>query len=565
MRQVPRDPGSVGETDPKGKGFGNHRPVKEPHVATVTDILEVRSPYDGSLLDTLPLQGPEVLDSLVERASQAQRAWARTSWEERRRLFLEARRRVLGRARDLARQMAAEQGKPWVEAVSSDVVPTLEALAFMGNQAQEILSPENLPHRLPHLAAKQTRLVYDPIGVVAIISPWNFPLSIPAIQTVTALAAGNAVILRPSTSTPLVARMFVELLEEAGFPQGLLQLLVCRTSVAEQLVSHPGVGCVCFTGSVEVGRRIMELAAREPKKAVLELGGKDPALVFADADLERAARGCTWAAFFNAGQACASIERVYVQREVLPAFLERVEGLIRQIRLGDPLRDDVDMGPMTTESGASKVMAQVDQARLQGARLLTGGSRQGRLVQPVLLTDVDHSMEVMRLETFGPVMPVMAFDSEDEAVALANDSGYGLTASVWTTDRQRGRRVAARLRAGSVTLNDHAIAFAEGALPWGGPRPSSVGRTHGRFGLLEMVEPKAITEDWSRYPGQLWWFPYDRAGQQVLMASLPAVFGVGLGARLAGLLKMTPALPHVARHSDLGKVLAALPRRWREP
>ena len=294
---------------------------------------------------------------------------------------------------------------------------------------------------MPLLAHKKSAFLFQPLGVTLIISPWNFPFVIPLSDTTSALAAGNTVILRPSSTTPLTGLFIGELYREAGLPSGVLNVINSRAAQAEYMITHPVVQTVMFTGSVGIGRRVMELAARNLTHIVLELGGKDPMIVLDDADLELAARGAVWAAFMNTGQSCASIERVYVDAKIAKAFTARVLELTRSLKVGDPLDPDVDVGPMTTKDQRETVEAHIADARAKGARVLCGGERikdlPGYFLTPAVLSGVDHTMKIMTEETFGPALPIMAFGSPDEALALANDCEYGLTASVWTRNRKK--------------------------------------------------------------------------------------------------------------------------------
>jgi succinate-semialdehyde dehydrogenase/glutarate-semialdehyde dehydrogenase len=395
------------------------------------------------------------------------------------------------------------------------------------------------------LASKRNAFHFPPLGPTLVISPWNFPLLIPFSDTVSALASGNTVVLRPSTATPLIALLLGEIFLEAGLPPGALNIVVSRTAQAEEMIVDPRIQTVMFTGSVGVGKRIMELAARNLTNIVLELGGKDPMIVLKDADVERAARGAVWTAFMNCGQSCASIERAYVAQEIAPAFIDRVAALTRELKVGDPLDPGTDIGPMTTLGQLESVLGHLQDARARGAAFLTGGSRiegrSGYFLLPTVLTGVDHTMKVMTEETFGPVLPIMSVADEDEAVALANDSEYGLTASVWTRDRKAAARIAQRLEAGTVTVNDHMYSFTEPTAIWGGIKKTGAGRSHGPYGLLHLVNQKYISRDFRRTKAQLWWFPYGPVKTEAVSRSLTLLFGTGLGRKLKTLWTMRPA------------------------
>jgi len=359
----------------------------------------------------------------------------------------------------------------------------------------------------------------EPLGVVGAITPWNYPLILSMDAAVSALFGGNAVVIKPSEFTPLTALMIPGLCREAGLPEDLVRVVTGDGSTGAALV-RAGVDKISFTGSTPVGRAVLAAASESLTPVTLELGGKDPAIVLEDADLDRAARGIAFGAFFNAGQTCISIERVYVARSVADAFTERVVEVARSLRAG--VDEDRDMGPIITRAQYAKVVRQIEDALAKGARVLTGGipPEGARVIQPTVLVDVDDSMEVVRDETFGPVLPVIPVDSEDEAVAKANASGYGLFASVWTRDRARGLRVARRLHAGGVSVNDSLSHYGVAALPMGGVGDSGFGRRRGREGLDEMTTVRSLFVDIGGLRREPWWFPYGPRGERLTRAVL---------------------------------------------
>ncbi|HEY6552713.1 MAG TPA: aldehyde dehydrogenase family protein, partial [Vicinamibacteria bacterium] len=309
-------------------------------------------------------------------------------------------------------------------------------------------------------------------------------------------------------------------------PDGVVNVVAVDDALAPALVEDPRIAKVVFTGSVATGRKVMTAAARNLTPVVLELGGKDPAIVCKDADLDRAARGIVWGAFLNAGQTCASVERVYVEETVAESFVAKVLEETRKLRLGDPDLATTDVGPMSLDRQRRIVIDHVEDARARGARVVVGGETPkgpGYFYPPTVLTAVDHSMRIMREETFGPVLPIMSVASVDEAIRLANDSEYGLTASGWTRDAETARKLQARLQAGVVTINDCVSSFGEPTAPWGGVKHSGVGRTHGLAGLREMVAIKYVTEDWSRAPA-LWWYPYGDDYRRLMGTAIRALY-----------------------------------------
>lgn len=525
-----------------------------------TASIAVTSPIDEQPIGTVPAMPAADVEASVARAEAYQAEWGGTPWGRRRDMLVAARRVLLRRAEEIARLIAREQGKPVTEGLTAEIISSLDCLQWCAEEADSHLESIPIAHHLPFLAEKSGRCVVGPVGVTSILAAWNYPFAIPLCQAAMCIAVGNAAIFRPSSSTPLTGLAIGEIFREAGVPEAAFQVVTCASSVAETLVTHAAVRLVMFTGSNAVGQHLMTLAAAGPKKIVLELGGKDPFVVFEDADLPRAARGAVWGAFMNAGQTCSSVERVYVQESILQPFTEAVVALATKLRLGDPLQPDTEVGPMTTADGVRKVEEQIADALARGARVLAGGQRRdGRYFEPTVLADVTHDMLAMKEETFGPLLPIMAFSTEEQAVRLANDCPFGLTASVWTRDHARAERVAARLEAGVVTVNDVNFSFAAAEAPWGGVKATGLGRTHGRYGLADMVSVKFISDDWSRREKQLWWHPYDEASYRFFLAALPGLFAPDFGARMAGLLALVPEFPRLARESNLPRVLLRVP------
>jgi succinate-semialdehyde dehydrogenase/glutarate-semialdehyde dehydrogenase len=414
-----------------------------------------------------------------------------------------------------------------------ELFPSLETLKHLAHHAEDVLRDEELPGEVLLLAHKRCRLVYEPYGVVLLITPWNYPFSISLTGAAAALAAGNTVVLKPAPATTLIGLELGALAAEAGLPAGVLNVVATDDVVAQRLVEDPRVSKIVFTGSVATGKKIMASAAKNLTPVVLELGGKDPAIVLKDADLERAAAGIVWGAFVNAGQTCASVERVYVEQEVASALVERIVAETKKLRLGDPRAPETDVGPLTLERQRQLVEDHVKDALARGATALTGGARpegEGYFYPPTVLTGVDHQMRVMREETFGPVLPIMAVKDADEAVRLANDSEYGLTASVWTTDPEKALELQGRLQAGVVTINDCVYSYGEPTAPWGGYKQSGIGRTHGTAGLREMVQVKYVAQEMNRGRA-IWWFPYGEDFRRLMSGTNRLLHG-GMLARL---------------------------------
>jgi acyl-CoA reductase-like NAD-dependent aldehyde dehydrogenase len=470
-----------------------------------------RDPATGEEIGRAPVASAEDVARAVESARAAQSDWAKLSYKDRGRIIMLAREVVLEEIEEIARLVSRETGKPLIEAISMEITPTLDLMQFFARQTERLLKPEKIDIGQYGLMGRSSRIIYKPLGVIGIISPWNFPWAIPLGEVVMALMAGNAVVLKPSELTPLTGLRIKDVLTRAGLPEGLLHVLTGEGQTGAALV-EARVDKIMFTGSVATGKRVAEQAARYLIPVVLELGGKDPMIVLDDADLETAASAAVWGAFSNSGQACASVERLYVHERVAPQFIERITKETRALRQNKGTTEDTDIGAMSSERQLSIVEEHVKDALAQGARALTGGARptglEGPFYQPTILTGVNHKMMVMREETFGPVLPVMTFKTEDEAISLANDSVFGLTASVWTRNVARGRRIAERLEAGTVMVNEVLYTHGVAQTPWGGVKQSGLGRTHGRLGLLELVTPQHVHVNRLGGIRDLWWFGY---------------------------------------------------------
>ncbi|MBC8031930.1 MAG: aldehyde dehydrogenase family protein [Pyrinomonadaceae bacterium] len=500
-------------------------------------------PGTGEEIGRAPLSSPEEVRQAVARAREAQPAWARLSYRERGRVVLKARKLMLAARDEVALLVSKETGKPLAEALSMEVVPTLDTMHYFAHASEALLRPQKIDIGQYGLMGRSSRLVFKPLGVIGIISPWNFPLATPADEIVMALMAGNAVVLKPSELTPLIALKIGEIFDRAGLPAGLLEILTGDGTTGAALIDAR-VDKIMFTGSVATGKRVAEAAAKYLTPVVLELGGKDPMIVLEDADLKNAARGAVWGAFANSGQACASVERCYVQESIAGKFIELIVKETRALKQGLGTEKSVDVGAMTNERQRAIVEEHVSDAVQRGATVLTGGRRgakpEGFFYEPTVLTDVDHSMTIMRDETFGPVLPVMTFKTDDEAINFANDSVFGLTASVWTKNIARGQKLAERIEAGTVMVNEVVYTHGIAQTPWGGVKDSGYGRTHGRMGLLELVTPKHIHVNRISFLPDLWWFRYDPSATK-LFGGLATHFTTG------SILKTALLLPQMLR------------------
>jgi acyl-CoA reductase-like NAD-dependent aldehyde dehydrogenase len=500
------------------------------------------NPATGETLRKLECASDFEVRETVARARAAQAAWFELGPRRRIALLKNFQRLLNERKSEVARLITREAGKPYVEALTTEVLVVLDAARFYIESAFQLLGDEILPHGNLVMKTKAGRIVNEPYGVIGIISPWNYPFSIPATETIAGLVAGNAIVVKPSEFTSLVVLELAALFHEAGIPKDIFQVVVGEGATGAALVNSE-IDKLIFTGSVATGKRIAQAAAGRLLPVVLELGGKDPMLVLEDADIDVASSGAVWGAFMNAGQTCLSVERCYVHRKLCQPFLEACVRKAGQLRVGNGMNPESDMGPMINQRQLLMVEQQVEDAKKHGARILTGGTRLPEIganfYAPTVLSDVTHNMRIMREETFGPVLPIMPFDTEDEAIRLANDSEYGLAASVWTRDRSHGEAVARRIVAGTVLVNDAVSCFGISEAPHGGFKASGIGRTHGRFGLEEMIRIKYVDSD--RLPGmkKVWWYPYSKTLIHEIEGFLDQQFARAPGRRLRGAILAT--------------------------
>jgi len=503
------------------------------------------NPATGEILREFQCASDSDIRAAVARARAAQGAWNGLGARRRIAVLREFQRKLHEKKSDIAAAITREAGKPYAEALITEVLVVLDAARFLIDSAHRLLCDEPVAHGSLATKLKSGQLVREPYGVVGIISPWNYPFSIPATETLAALVAGNTVVLKPSELTPLVALELQALLHAAGVPEDVFQIVVGAGATGSELV-HASIDKLVFTGSVATGKRIAMSAAERLLPIVLELGGKDPMLVLDDADVDVASSAAVWGAFVNAGQACLSVERCYVHRSLYLTFLSACVEKTKKLRVGNGMDPQTDVGPMIHERQLRIVESHLEDAKARGARVLVGGSRikemGANFYTPTVLADVTHEMRVMREETFGPVLPVMAFDEDDEAVRLANDSEYGLAASVWTHDRARGEHLARRIQAGTVMVNDVISCFGISEAPHGGVKASGVGRTHGRFGLEEMVRLKYVDSD--RVPGmkKVWWYSYGESFRRQMEGFLDMQFARRLNQRFRGALRASAVL-----------------------
>jgi acyl-CoA reductase-like NAD-dependent aldehyde dehydrogenase len=495
-------------------------------------VLEVRRPADGSTVGAVPVTSQVEVLKAVERARLVQRHWIDLSAEARFRTLARLSEVVGDNAEAIAQVIRSETGKPEIEAMT-EVLMVIDLLRYYDEVAPRILRRQWV--KTGWLLGKSAYIYREPYGVVGLITPWNYPFLLPMDVIAAALYSGNAVVVKPSEYTPFTALKILDLCAAAGVPDGLVQLVPGDASTGEAL-SGAGVDKLVFVGSPRVGRKVAARAAETLTPVALELGGKDAAIVLEDADLDRAAQGIVFGAFFNAGQTCLSIERVLVVESVHDEFVEKVAAIAKQLRVGTS--GEYDVGPITTPGQLRIVEDQVEDALLRGARVVAGGHRAAEgtsLFLPTVLADVDASMKVMWEETFGPLLPIVRVRDQEEAVRLVNVNPFGLAASVWTEDRERGEALGERLRAGTVSVNDVLSHYGIPGLPVGGTGESGYGRRRGVAGLEELTRSRSVVIHRTGLSRELWWFPYNKKGLRLVQVLIEARQEEGIRRLWAGL------------------------------
>ncbi|WP_437692495.1 aldehyde dehydrogenase family protein [Sorangium sp. So ce176] len=509
--------------------------LRTPGATASAGPFPVSGPAGGEPLDDVAETAPSAVGEIVVRARAAQRVWAEVPIGERAELIGKVKRRLLARAEEIAALLHRECGKPIEEAALAEVLPNADLIDYWTVSIEELLDEVTVDLNPLAYPGKAGRVRREPRGVVALITPWNYPVSIPLRTIVPALLAGNAVVFKPSEVTPRSGAL-VALLFDGLLPDGVLAVAQGGGDVGAALIDA-GVDLVVFTGSVATGKKVAVACAERLVPTSLELGGKDSAIVLDDCDLERAARGVVWGAFTNAGQNCASIERVYVEQAIADRFIERVVALTGQLRAG------IDVGRMTTARQADIVRRQLEAAVADGAELLAGGAPEpGSLAFPPTVLKVEREdTPLLREETFGPVLPVLVVNNAEEAIARTNASRFALTTSLWTRGYERAHVLARRLRSGVVTINNHGFTGALPAAPWTGTGDSGFGVTSSPHALAELTRPRFYLEDRSRAKSELWWYPYTPALRTIAFAMARVRGGAGWFGRISALVELVAA------------------------
>jgi acyl-CoA reductase-like NAD-dependent aldehyde dehydrogenase len=482
------------------------------------DVMKSYNPATAEIVGGTRKYNAEDLPHILEGAKEAQKIWNSVSIKKRKAFLKKTLEYISENINDIAKVIHDETGKPKIEAINNDILAGVAMIRFAIDYIEDVLKPSKIKFkgiRLPMMyMGRKSYIEPKPLGVIGIISPWNYPFGIPFSQVITAIAAGNSAILKPSSDTPLTGVKIQEIFEEVGYPDNLVQAIPGSGSgIGSELVKSD-IDRIIFTGSVSIGKSILELSTQNLKPVTLELGGKSPMVILNDANIKRAASGATWASFVNAGQTCASVKRIYAQEQIYTEFIELFKQKTENLNQGNGWDNpNIDVGPVINEKALLDMEEQVAKAKAQGATILTGGERnqglEGFFFKPTIITDVTQEMDAVCEEIFGPIVTVMPFQEEAVGIKLANDTDFGLFGSIWTEDLDKGRKLAYQMEMGTVSVNNHAYTYGIPHTPWHGNKNSGIGKTHGRFGFEEVIEQHHIHIDKGRIDKDPWWHPYN--------------------------------------------------------
>jgi len=484
-------------------------------------IMKVFSPNDLREVGEISITSPEEVPLIIDSCRLAQKEWEMKSNSEKRKHLKKLLHLLVERSNDIAYTVYLETGKPRLEGLNTEVMASAASCQYCQDWLKGFRNLEHIHqgpmHILFRYLGRRSYIHYRPLGVVGIIAPFNFPFSIPFTQTVMAVTSGNGVILKPSKETSMTGELIAKLYREAGFPEGLVQSIT-GPGIGDAL-ARSEVDKIIFTGSTDVGRKIIESASNRLTPVVLELGGKDAMVIREDADLDRASSAAVWGSFVNSGQVCVGVKRIYVHQKIEQDFLRMMIEKTHVLRQGDGWEDpEVSLGPMINERALREMERQVKKALEQGGRLMTGGSRnpdfKGYFFQPTIISVLNQEVDLIKEETFGPIVAISSYEDDEEVVKLVNDSDFALSGSIWTKNIEVGRKMAERFHCGTAVINNLLYTYGLPATPWGGKKESGYGRTHGSWGFQELMEPHHVHIDKGRWPKEFWWFPYNQEKQQ---------------------------------------------------
>jgi acyl-CoA reductase-like NAD-dependent aldehyde dehydrogenase len=517
----------------------------------ITKKTDCFNPATGKIIGSSPLHSKADLQSAIEKAKVAQQDWRIIPVKDRISKLKKIKNYLLKNADSIAEIISQDNGKTKIDALATEVFPSALALKYYCKKAPKFLKEKRLSASTFVLSFKRSKIIRVPYGVIGIFSPWNYPFSIPFADVIIALLAGNAVILKVASETQRVGLILKECIESAELPENIFTYINMPGRIAGDAFLESGIDKLCFTGSVDVGKKLMLKAAETLTPITLELGGNDAMLVCEDADLVRAAGGAAWAGFQNCGQSCGGVERIYVHESVYNEFLKELTKSIKTFRIGIGTDYNNDLGAMTTERQIEIIKKHINDALKKGGRIFAQSMVPEEInlknfIPATILTNVNHDMLVMQEESFGPVVGVMKVASMNEAINLANDSDLGLTGSVWSNNRKYAIELGKQIQAGTITINDHLMSHGLHETPWGGFKQSGTGRTHGEIGFSGMTQPQVIVNDILPFVKKdLWWFPFNKKLYDGLLGLIDFLFANSLGKRVSGFIKTLRIVPRI--------------------
>ncbi|MBW7872074.1 MAG: aldehyde dehydrogenase family protein [Ignavibacteriales bacterium] len=536
---------TISQSDNTISQSDNESPVgSKEQFTTKPEVTITYNPASGEKVGETPVNTVAELNQAVAEAKKAAKKWGALPFSERKRHLLKMRDYIVDNADRFAAVISSESGKTVFDAFSTEVMPSVLALNYYAKNAGRVLRRKRLKPGSLLLANKVSIVERVPYGVVGIISPWNYPFGIPLHEIAMALIAGNCVVLKAASQTQEVSKLLRETVEMGEIPEGVFTLVNIPGRIAGDAFIESGIDKLYFTGSVDVGKQLMKKAAERLLPVSLELGGNDAMIVLEDANIHRAVAGALWAGLSNSGQSCAGVERIYVHEKIYEDFVTELKRQSLFLRQGNGSSYDVEIGAMTTQKQLETVQKHLADAIDKGAKAtplvgVSTGEEKGRFHKPYAVEKVSEDMLLMKEETFGPLLGIDIFSTEEEAIAKANNSNLGLTASVWTRDRKRGREFARKLEAGTVTINDHLMTHGLAETPWGGFKESGLGRTHGEEGLLGMTQPHCIVDD--ILPGvqkNMWWYPHGKDIYDGLKGGIELLYAKSLPVKFDGAIKL---------------------------
>jgi acyl-CoA reductase-like NAD-dependent aldehyde dehydrogenase len=479
-----------------------------------------------------------ILDA-YEKAREKSQTFRKTTVEQRIEEIRKIKRYIVDHMESLVDGLSADLGKTKSEALLMEIFPVLDCIKYYEKNASSILADEKIKTPIA-LMGKKSYVFYEPLGTVLIIAPWNAPFTLSLIPIISAVLAGNTVIYKPSEIATYSGMLIEKVFKESDVEPDIVTFVYGKGSEIGDTLIEGKPDKIFFTGSTATGKIILEKAAKHLIPVELELGGKDPMIIFEDAYIERAVNAAVWGSLFNSGQVCVAVERIYVQESVYDKFVNRVVENVRNVKQGWDTKGEFDIGCLASEDQVNIVEDHINDAVRKGAKILTGGIRKGKTLffEPTVIVNVDHSMKIMMEETFGPVVSIMKFTTEEEVVRLANDSLYGLNASVWTTDKEKALRVSRAIITGGVSVNNALMVQANFNLPYGGVKQSGYGRYHGPYGLHTFSNIKAVINEKGKKPKDINWYPFRADKYQRFLTTFQSLFSEKITAKLKGLPSM---------------------------